>query len=138
MTGFRLEPVDMLFFRATARPSADSAPQDGVDSLFPPPPSSDGGRRVAGRLARAHGWNGHGRWPEDICRVLGDGLEDPGRLSLDGPFVLHDDEPLFRAPAAPARRVRRVRMASRCCRARGTDGNWTRVDRKMLWSPAAS
>ena len=25
-----------------------------------------------------------------------------------------------------------------CCRARGTDGNWTRVDRKMLWSPAAS
>ena len=27
---------------------------------------------------------------------------------------------------------------TRCCRARGTDGNWTRVDRKMLWSPAAS
>ena len=26
----------------------------------------------------------------------------------------------------------------RCCRARGTDRNWTRVDRKMLWSPAAS
>ena len=25
-----------------------------------------------------------------------------------------------------------------CCRARGTDRNWTRVDRKMLWSPAAS
>ena len=25
-----------------------------------------------------------------------------------------------------------------CCRARGTDGNLTRVDRKMLWSPAAS
>ena len=25
-----------------------------------------------------------------------------------------------------------------CCRARGTEGNWTRVDRKMLWSPAAS
>ena len=25
-----------------------------------------------------------------------------------------------------------------CCRARGTDGNWTRVDRKILWSPAAS
>ena len=30
------------------------------------------------------------------------------------------------------------RNAHRCCRARGTDGNWTRVDRKMLWSPAAS
>ena len=25
-----------------------------------------------------------------------------------------------------------------CCRARRTDRNWTRVDRKMLWSPAAS
>ena len=25
-----------------------------------------------------------------------------------------------------------------CCRARGTDRNWTRVDRNMLWSPAAS
>ena len=25
-----------------------------------------------------------------------------------------------------------------CCRARGTDRNWTRVDRKMSWSPAAS
>ena len=28
--------------------------------------------------------------------------------------------------------------ARRCCRARGTEGNWTRVDRKMVWSPAAS
>ena len=27
---------------------------------------------------------------------------------------------------------------SACCRARGTDRNWTRVDRKMSWSPAAS
>ena len=26
----------------------------------------------------------------------------------------------------------------RCCRARGTDRNWTLVDRKMSWSPAAS
>ena len=28
--------------------------------------------------------------------------------------------------------------AQDCCRARGTDRNWTRVDRKMSWSPAAS
>ena len=36
----------------------------------------------------------------------------------------------------------RARQASEgrgyCCRARGTDRNWTRVDRKMSWSPAAS
>ena len=29
-------------------------------------------------------------------------------------------------------------QSSQCCRARGTDRNWARVDRKMLWSPAAS
>ena len=97
MTGFRLEPVDTLFFRDGTPFTADSAPQDGVDSLFPPhPPTVAGALRAA--LARANGWNGHGRWPEDICRVLGDGLEDPGRLSIDGPFVLHDEEPLFRSP----------------------------------------
>ena len=31
-----------------------------------------------------------------------------------------------------------IEQVDTCCRARGTDGNWTRVDRKMLWSPAAS
>ena len=30
------------------------------------------------------------------------------------------------------------RNHAQCCRARGTDRNWTRVDRKMSWSPAAS
>ena len=29
-------------------------------------------------------------------------------------------------------------QASNCCRARSSEGNWTPVDRKMLWSPAAS
>ena len=42
-----------------------------------------------------------------------------------------------------AARVERVSLrpgpGGQCCRARGTDRNWTRVDRKMmLWSPAAS
>ena len=97
MTGFRLEPVDTLFFRDGTPFTADSAPQDGVDSLFPPhPPTVAGALRAA--LARANGWNGHGRWSEDICCVLGDGWDDPGRLSIDGPFLLHDEEPLFRAP----------------------------------------
>ena len=60
-------------------------------------------------------------------------------------------EALGREPVAPAdegsprgRRLVRLsppardRTENRCCRARGTDRNWTRVDRKMLWSPAAS
>ena len=34
--------------------------------------------------------------------------------------------------------LQRRRSSTDCCRARGTDRNWTRVDRKMLWSPAAS
>ena len=64
----------------------------------------------------------------------------------------------LRAPVGRARRCRRDAARPRerrrrpygvvidlihvaeyvCCRARGTDGNLTRVDRKMLWSPAAS
>ena len=97
MTGFRLEPVDTLFFRDGTPFAADSTAQDGVDSLFPPhPPTVAGALRAA--LARANGWNGHGRWPESLCRVLGDGWEDPGTLSIDGPFLLYDEEPLFRAP----------------------------------------
>ena len=34
--------------------------------------------------------------------------------------------------------ARRSRWSRSCCRARGTDRNWTLVDRKMSWSPAAS
>ena len=34
--------------------------------------------------------------------------------------------------------VKSITRSDRCCRARGTDRNWTRVDRKMSWSPAAS
>lgn len=97
MTGLRFEPLDTLFFRDGTPFTADSAPQDDVDSLFPPhPPTVAGALRAA--LARANGWNGHGRWPDEFCRVLGDGWDDTGQLSIDGPFLLQDEEPLFRAP----------------------------------------
>lgn len=97
MTGLRLEPLDTLFFRDGTPFTADSTPQDGVDSLFPPhPPTVAGAVRAA--LARANGWNGQGRWPESLCRVLGDGWEHPGTLSIDGPFLLYGEEPAFRAP----------------------------------------
>ena len=97
MIGVRLEPVDTWFFRDGTPFAAGSTPQDDVSSLFPPhPPTVAGALRAA--LAVSHGWSGRGRWPQDICRVLGDGPQDLGLLSLDAPFLLRDGQPLFRAP----------------------------------------
>ena len=97
MTGVRLEPLDTWFFRDGTPFTADSAPQEDVRSLFPPhPPTVVGALRAA--LALSRGWSGRGRWSEEIAGVLGDGPESLGVLSLDGPFVLRNEEPLFRAP----------------------------------------
>ena len=97
MTGVRLEPLDTWFFRDGTPFTADSAPQEDVRSLFPPhPPTVVGALRAA--LALSRGWSGRGRWSQEIAGVLGDGPESLGVLSLDGPFVLRSEEPLFRAP----------------------------------------
>ena len=97
MTGVRLEPLDTWFFRDGTPFTADSAPQEDVRSLFPPhPPTVVGSLRAA--LALSRGWSGRGRWSQEIAGVLGDGPESLGVLSLDGPFVLRNEEPLFRAP----------------------------------------
>lgn len=97
MTGVRLEPLDTWFFRDGTPFTADSTPQDDVRSLFPPhPPTVVGALRAA--LALSRGWSGRGRWSQKIAGVLGDGPESLGVLSLDGPFVLRNEEPLFRAP----------------------------------------
>ena len=97
MTGVRLEPLDTWFFRDGTPFTADSAPQEDVRSLFPPhPPTVVGALRAA--LALSRGWSGRGRWSQEIAGVLGDGPESLGVLSLDGPFVLRNEEPLFRAP----------------------------------------
>ena len=69
--------------------------------------------------------------------------------------VLQFDHPLYVEPPVVAARLRppvaepdtaaargqprrQLVLVHQCCRARGTDRNWTRVDRKMSWSPAAS
>ena len=97
MTGVRLQPVDTWFFRTGTPFTAGSAPQEDVRSLFPPhPPTVTGVLRSA--LALSRGWNGRGRWSREIAGVLGDGPENLGMLSLDGPFLLRNEEPLFRAP----------------------------------------
>ena len=97
MIGVRFEPVDTLFFRDGTPFSAGSAPQEGVHSLFPPHPVSIVGA-VRAALARCNGWGGQGRWPEALDAVLGSGPDDLGALSLDGPFLLCCDQPLFPAP----------------------------------------
>ena len=97
MIGMQLEPVDTWFFRDGTPFVAGGVPQYGVTSLFPPhPPTVAGALRAA--LAITRGWNGRARWPRYICDILGDGPENLGVLALDGPFLLTDEQPLFRAP----------------------------------------
>ena len=96
MMGIRLHPVDTWFFRDGTPFTLDSAPQENVDSLFPPhPPTVVGALRAA--LAYANGWNGAVPWPPPIREVLGDG-PDLGVLRFCGPFVLRNEQPLFPAP----------------------------------------
>ena len=97
MIGLQLQPVDTWFFRGGTPFTMGHTPQENVGSLFPPyPPTVAGAFRAA--LARDNGWSGHGTWPREICEVLGDGPEDLGAVSLDGPFLLRGGQPMFRVP----------------------------------------
>ena len=97
MIGVQLEPVDSWFFRDGTPFTAGSAPQDNVNSLFPPyPPTIVGVLRAM--MALDNGWNGRDRWPARLNAVLGDGPQDLGKLSFDGPFLIQDKKPLFHAP----------------------------------------
>ena len=97
MIGVELAPVDTWFFRDGTPFFAGEAPMGNVGGIFPPYPGTVVGALRAA-LAMGRGWNGRGRWPHELCAVLGDGPGDLGRLSFDGPFVLRKGEPLFRAP----------------------------------------
>ena len=97
MIGVRLEPLDTLFLRGGEPFTAESAPQEGVASLFPPHPTTMAGALRAA-LALCNGWNGQGRWPEKLNEILGDGPENLGKFSLDGPLLLRRGQPLFPAP----------------------------------------
>ena len=98
MIGVRLDPVDTWFFRDSTPFAAGASPQEGVPSLFPPhPPTVAGALRAA--LARENGWNGVGSWRDaKIIDALGDGPDDLGKVSFDGPFLLRGGKPMFRAP----------------------------------------
>ena len=95
--GVQLYPVDTWFFRDSTPFTLGAAPQENVKSLFPPHPLTVvGALRMS--LASGKGWNGYERWSKDICKILGDGPDDLGALSLDGPFLLRNGKPLFRTP----------------------------------------
>ena len=97
MIGVSLEPVDTWFFRDSTPFTRGAAPQDNVDSLFPPYPATTvGALRVA--LALARDWDGRGRWCDSLNDILGNGPEDLGKLSFNGPFLLRDGKPLFPSP----------------------------------------
>ena len=99
MIGVRLEPVDTWFFRDGTPFSAGSSPQETVGSIFPPHPMTTVGALRAA-IARCNGWNGRGRWSDQISTVLGDGYgsDDLGALVVDGPFLLRGSDPLFPVP----------------------------------------
>ena len=97
MIGVELQPVDTWFFRDGTPFSMGNAPQEDVGSVFPPHPATVVGA-IRAALARSRGWDGHGRWGQDISEVLGDGPGALGRLAFDGPFLLRGGQPLFRVP----------------------------------------
>ena len=97
MKSYQFTPADTLFLRNGIPFSKGSSDQEGVASQFPPNPATlVGAFRAA--LARCNGWNGAGKWPEGLNSILGDGPQNLGALSFQGPFLLLNGEPLFRAP----------------------------------------
>ena len=97
MIGVDLRPVDTWFFRDGTPFTMGNAPQENVGSVFPPHPATVVGA-IRAALARSRGWDGRGRWGQDIGEVLGDGPGALGRVAFDGPFLLREGQPLFRMP----------------------------------------
>lgn len=94
MNYFKIEPVDSLFFRDGSPYNMDETQTD-VKSIFPPTPYTLVGALRAS-MARDMGWVS-GDWSEEIKHELGDG-KNLGRLNFFGPYILRDDEPIFKVP----------------------------------------
>jgi len=94
MIGVVFEPVDTLFFRDGTPFSSGTASQASAGGLFPPPPPSIAGV-VRAALARCNGWDGRGRWNDLVAEVLGDGPLEMGCITLVGPIIVKDSEPLM-------------------------------------------
>lgn len=98
MKALALYPVDTFFFRDGTPFATDGATQADAFGPFPPAPSTIAGAlRVS--LALGRGWDGRGSWPDDYKPLLGDGPDNLGTIRIKGPFLIQDQQPLFRAPA---------------------------------------
>lgn len=87
MIGLSLSAVDTLFFRDGTPFTSEGTGQSDPGGMFPPSPDTVSGALRAA-LARSNGWDGRpNTWPKS---VLGDGADDLGRVSFEGPFVLKD------------------------------------------------
>lgn len=94
------EPLDTLFFR-DGRPFNQGEGNGGVESLFPPSPTTlVGAARVA--LARQLGWPGRGKWIDTIQTDLGGDDDQLEGLRFSGPLLEKDGETLFPVPASLA------------------------------------
>lgn len=93
MTVVRFDPLDSLFFRDGSPYQQGETNQSGIASMFPPaPPTLVGAIRAA--CARALGWKS-GNWCEnkEICKQLGNGEENLGKLHFRGPFLVRCKSP---------------------------------------------
>ena len=96
MTVIRFEPLDTLFFRDGRPYNQKEQNQAGVNSQFPPAPSTLVGA-VRAACARTMGWE-QGAWSGEISEQLGDG-DNLGPVHFRGPVLLRDGEGVFPAPA---------------------------------------
>ncbi len=97
MSWLSLTPIDSIFLRDGTPFTIDISSSEEVKSVFPPlPPSVMGAIRAA--AARLKGWDGKSKWGDEIIKLLGDGPDEFGKLSIAGPFILKDNEPIFPLP----------------------------------------
>ena len=96
MTVISFQPLDTLFFRDGRPYNQGEQNQAGVNSLFPPAPTTLVGA-VRAACARSLGWT-RGIWSTRVSEQLGDG-SDLGPLRFRGPVIARNGESLFPAPA---------------------------------------
>ena len=94
----RLSAVDTWFFRESRPHNAVGASE--LASLFPPPAATIAGAlRTAIGDAQGTDWQQFASDPGHPLRALIGHGDDLGPLSIDGPWLSLDDQPLFPAPA---------------------------------------
>lgn len=97
-----IRPLDTWMFRDGRPFSQDDPGAAAAESVFPPhPPTMTG--LVRALAARRLGWSGSGSWPDNVRKVLGDGVDWHAKdkawpFRLLGPTVWHGNEPWYPAP----------------------------------------